>query len=105
MYDSSINYIFRTINFIFKKGNIFQGFLLLAVTTAVFYGAYKLYLIYRGKNKGRDKKNIKSTPNSVELATKGGKIIMNNPFRGLFVSISFFANNKYCFAIIVRFKR
>lgn len=77
-------FIFATYD-AFKKGNIFQGFLLLAVTIAVFYGAYKLYLTYRGKNKGRDKKNIKSTPNSVELATKGGKIIMNNPFRGFFV--------------------
>lgn len=43
-------FIFATYD-AFKKGNIFQGFLLLAVTTAVFYGAYKLYLIYRGKDK------------------------------------------------------
>lgn len=67
----------------FKKGNIFQGLLLLAVTTAVFYGVYKLILKAKGKKKG--KKPIKANPDSVVIATKSGNIVMNNPFRGFFV--------------------
>ena len=67
----------------FKKGNIFQGLLLLAVTIAVFYGVYKLILKAKGKKKG--KKPIKANPDSVVIATKSGSIVMNNPFRGFFV--------------------
>lgn len=71
----------------FKKGYISSGITLVIISIVLGFVWYKLFQWWTNR-KNKDpytNKNFKENRQSVELSTKQGKIIMNNPFRGFFV--------------------
>lgn len=72
----------------FGQGRIAQGIFELVVSGGIFalyYGAFLLFKKLKGGNITAGKKNKVTSPNGVELKLQKGNLVLNNPFRGIFV--------------------
>ena len=80
-------FMVKTVWLYLTEGKIANAIFTLVCTCLLlcaYYGAFVLLRKFMGK--GKRAKNAKpSNPNAVQLHTTRGNIVLNNPFRGIFV--------------------
>lgn len=80
-------FMVKTVWLYLTEGKIANAIFTLVCTCLLlcaYYGAFVLLRKFMGK--GKRAKNAKpSSPNAVQLHTTRGNIVLNNPFRGIFV--------------------